>query len=161
MALSYNQIALLLEQEGLGMRVFVFVLTAVVLLGALWWGFKPQHNEQQVPQSASVGVIQPPAQTSQHQADPVAQTHTVQVVVRAGKASTTPAVLKAMAGDTIVFEVTSDRQDAMHIHGYDVMTPIVAGQPASVTINAKLTGRFEYELEKSHQELGVIEVYPR
>ncbi|MDE0804281.1 MAG: hypothetical protein OSA99_13285, partial [Acidimicrobiales bacterium] len=49
-------------------------------------------------------------------------------------------------GDTVTIRVTSDVDDHIHLHGYDVLADIAAGETAELTFDATIPGVFEVEL---------------
>ena len=52
-------------------------------------------------------------------------------------------------GDVVTLRVTSDVADEIHVHGYDIMQDVGAGETAEVTFTADIPGQFEVELEKA------------
>lgn len=63
-------------------------------------------------------------------------------------------------GKKVKLTVTSEINDEVHLHGYDLSAKVAPGTPAIIEFAADKTGRFEAELEQGGQTLGVIEVYP-
>ncbi len=61
-------------------------------------------------------------------------------------------------GETLRLEVTADRSDTIHVHGYDAKLDIAAGQPAVLALKLTIPGVFEVELETSGVELIELEV---
>lgn len=57
--------------------------------------------------------------------------------------------------------MTSDRPIELHLHGYDLEEEIEPGEPAEISFEADLTGRFEIENHDSEAELGALVVEPR
>lgn len=55
--------------------------------------------------------------------------------------------VEADVGDIVALTVTSDVADHVHVHGYDLETPVSPGEPAEVTFQADIPGVFEVELE--------------
>lgn len=55
-------------------------------------------------------------------------------------------------------EVTSDRAEELHVHGYEKKTEIKAGAPAVLEFAADIPGIFEVELEKTHRKLFELRV---
>ncbi len=52
----------------------------------------------------------------------------------------------ALAEDTILrLKITSDRDDEVHVHGYDVEIPVKAGVGVTKDITLEQVGRFEIE----------------
>jgi hypothetical protein len=90
-----------------------------------------------------------------------AQTNVFDIVVRNGRRSSEPAVLRAHQGDEVTLRITSDTADELHLHGYDLHLRVSPETTAVLEFTADRTGRFTYELHKSGVELGALEVYPR
>ncbi len=60
----------------------------------------------------------------------------------------------------VVLAVTSDIVDEVHLHGYDISRDVGPGRPARIAFRARLTGRFEIELEDRGLQIGELEVRP-
>jgi len=75
--------------------------------------------------------------------------------------SMTPNEITVSEDDQVVFRITSDSPLAFHLHGYDLATEVAPGEPADLSFDATLTGRFEIENEQTQQELGALLVQPR
>jgi heme/copper-type cytochrome/quinol oxidase subunit 2 len=58
----------------------------------------------------------------------------------------------------VTIRVTSDVADEVHVHGYDLMTDVHPGTPATVTFDATVPGVFEVELEDLGQQLLTLQV---
>jgi hypothetical protein len=52
------------------------------------------------------------------------------------------------AGETLTLTVTSDHDDELHAHGFEVEVPVKAGVPTQVNLAAKDPGVFEVELHE-------------
>jgi hypothetical protein len=50
-------------------------------------------------------------------------------------------------GDTLELTVISDRADAVHVHGYEVIVDVPAGAETRLEFVANIPGIFEIELE--------------
>jgi FtsP/CotA-like multicopper oxidase with cupredoxin domain len=85
----------------------------------------------------------------------------VEIKVHHGRLVAGPAVIKLKQGDQVTLRVTSDSNDELHLHGYDMYLNLIAGQPAQLSFTAAHSGRFEYELHHAHTDLGAFEIYPR
>jgi hypothetical protein len=48
-------------------------------------------------------------------------------------------------GSTVAITITSDVDDEVHLHGYDIEAPLVANQPTTISITADLPGVWELE----------------
>ena len=66
----------------------------------------------------------------------------------------------ARQGQQVQIEVLSDRDDELHLHGYDLHLPLLAGKAVTLTLRADHSGRFELELHKQHLTLAALEVHP-
>ena len=129
----------------------VFIVLGIVLLGGLFFFFKPQEK-QKASESANSQTASPtPAKT----------TKTFELVVKDGKLASGSSVLKAQQNDNVVIKITNDEDEELHLHGYDKSVDLEKGKQASLSFKATLTGRFPFELEKSKTELGVLEVQPK
>lgn len=69
-----------------------------------------------------------------------------------------PAQVTASVGEEVVFTVTADTADEVHVHGYDLTVPAEPGRPATVRFQADVPGIFEVELEASHLPLTQLRV---
>ncbi len=61
-------------------------------------------------------------------------------------------------GETVTLVITSDTADEVHLHGYDVSTPVAADRPATLTLTADVPGVFEVELHEAGTVLLRLEV---
>jgi len=82
-----------------------------------------------------------------------ARTVKVNVTITAGKVTPAPTAVEAKKGDHVEITVTSDRADEVHVHGYDIEKPLVAGQPTTIDFDATQAGRFEVETHESEKVL--------
>ena len=69
----------------------------------------------------------------------------ITVTVARRKVTPPPGRVQVAKGSTVRITVTSDVTDSMHVHGYDLTTPLPAGVPASVQFRADKDGLFEVE----------------
>jgi hypothetical protein len=95
--------------------------------------------------------------SSSPQAPSGAQASPPAFVVAAGEIDG-PTQITATVGEEIVFTVTADTADEVHVHGYDITVPVQPGQPATVRFPADIPGIFEVELESGHQLLTQLRV---
>lgn len=63
-------------------------------------------------------------------------------------------------GDRVVVSVRSDESDEVHVHGYDLSSPVAPGKPARIAFVANVPGRFEVELEESGIQVADLTVRP-
>lgn len=60
----------------------------------------------------------------------------------------------------VTIEVSADRNEHIHLHGYDVMADVTAEQPGTISFDATVPGTFEVELEDSGLFLFEVTVLP-
>jgi len=79
----------------------------------------------------------------------------VTISVTVTKASVmTPSALTAHQNDRVTFNVTSDTDGEVHLHGYDIHFDTKAGQTVTQKFTADKTGDFPIEWESTSTELG-------
>lgn len=122
----------------------VLALAAVGGTAALYLALKPEP---------------PPATTAPPAAAP--DPRVVELVVRDGQRIAGPDRIELRQDELLTLRVSSDSADELHLHGYDLHLHLRPGEPAELTFRAVHTGRFEYELHKTHLPLGSLEVLPR
>lgn len=86
---------------------------------------------------------------------------TVEVVVEGGKPVGGAQAIRVVRNDEVLLTVRSDRDDELHLHGYNLQLHLKAGKPGALRFTAKRTGRFSAELHKSDTEIVVFEIYPK
>jgi hypothetical protein len=92
---------------------------------------------------------------------PVGATREFALQVRDGRLATGPALLQVRQGDAVRLSVTSNRDDELHLHGYDLELALRSDQTAVLEFAADRSGHFDLELHEAHAELGALEVLPR
>jgi hypothetical protein len=60
----------------------------------------------------------------------------------------------------VILVVRSALADEVHLHGYDLSRDVKAGGVVRIAFKARLTGRFEVELEKRRLPIAEITVRP-
>lgn len=134
----------------------LFLAVGAALLAVLFVLFKPKPEPVQVPLPPST-----PMAAAAPAVPPPSALKVFELTVKRGKLASGPEVLAVREGDEVVLRVTSDRVDEMHLHGYDLEMNLSANVPAELKFTASRSGRFEYELHKSHADLGALEVQPK
>lgn len=81
--------------------------------------------------------------------------------VRGGVPVPAPLAMRVRQGDQVVLRVRSDRDDELHVHGYDLRLDLRAGVPGELRFTADRSGRFDCELHHAGAALGALEVVPR
>jgi hypothetical protein len=104
-------------------------------------------------------VLRPgPSQTGGPAAD-APRERTVDLAVEDGAMS--PDEVEVGEGDRVRLRITSGKPIEIHLHGYDLERKVAPGEPATLSFEADLTGRFEIEEHESGEVLGVLIVQPR
>ena len=73
----------------------------------------------------------------------------VNVSVRDGKVTPKPHRVDVKLGANVRLQVTSDEDDVLHVHGYEVEEPLEAGHTTTVELTADQPGVFEVETHES------------
>jgi hypothetical protein len=68
--------------------------------------------------------------------------------------------LRFEKGDTVRFRVKAPANDHVHIHGYDIMRDVKAGQTTRVSFKADIDGIFEIEFEDAGTPIAELRVDP-
>jgi hypothetical protein len=84
----------------------------------------------------------------------------LEVVVTVSKDTVVPPPrrLKARRGSVIRLVVTSDVRDEVHVHGYDLVQPLPAGQRTTLEWAVDQVGIFDIEAHESELLLAQLEV---
>lgn len=82
----------------------------------------------------------------------------VNVSVQDGKVAPKPHRVDVTQGATVRLQVTSDVDDVLHVHGFDVEEPLEAGHTTAVELTADQPGLFEVETHETELELLQLEV---
>jgi len=83
---------------------------------------------------------------------------TVQIAVAGTKVQTAERRVKVPLDAKVRLEVTADRADEVHLHGYDRKVDIEPGKPAVLEFTADVPGVFEVELEEAGLKLVELQV---
>lgn len=83
---------------------------------------------------------------------------TIEVTFAGGQATGGVRTESVRLGETILLRVTSDVEEEVHVHTYDVVADVAAGQTAELRVTATIPGRFEVEMEDRHKQILVLEV---
>ena len=81
-----------------------------------------------------------------------------------GKAGTQEQTLRVSKGDKVALRWKSDRQIALHLHGYDLETKVPAKGTATMSFTASIPGRFPVSEHAHgsghHRAVLYLEVHP-
>lgn len=132
------------------MRARTAVATSVLTLavGCAGQGSEPSGSEH-AQHSAGQSISEPSTAAQAPNQPSVPVKNTISARISEGKVQGVPARVEVDRGTQVRIEVTSDRSDELHIHGYDKTVPLTAGSPAAVAFVADLPGVFEVETHDS------------
>jgi plastocyanin len=91
----------------------------------------------------------PAAGSSSAGAGTSAKASDIVVSVKDGKVSPKAHRVKVAVGSSVRILVSSDVDDEVHVHGYDIEREISAGQSSTIEFTADQTGIFEVETHES------------
>jgi hypothetical protein len=72
-----------------------------------------------------------------------------------------PSNVTVTEGDRVVLRISTNSPIEVHVHGYDIEQEAEPDEPARLSFEADLTGRFEIEDHETEEELGTLVVEPR
>ena len=83
----------------------------------------------------------------------------VDITVRGKQVTPAPAMVSIATGESLTITVTSDHDDELHAHGFNIEEAIKAGRPLTITVKGALPG--VYDIELHHPELRLLQVAVR
>ena len=73
-----------------------------------------------------------------------------------------PATISVHQDDLVTVNVTADKKEEIHFHGYDIIFSVErAGDTVTHTFTADKTGNFDIEIEDTGTGIGSLMVQPR
>lgn len=82
------------------------------------------------------------------------------VVVKDGEPRGGILKIDATKGDQVAFKVSSDVDDEIHVHGYDISKEVSTDRPVTIRFVADIEGIFEVELEHSAVPIAELQINP-
>ncbi len=89
---------------------------------------------------------------------PTSAGRTIDITVSGRTVTPAPTQVDLPVGQTLTLVVTSDHDDELHAHGFEIEVPLTAGVPASVTLTGKDAGVFEVETHEPALTLLTVAV---
>jgi plastocyanin len=123
-----------------GLGVAVLLLLAACASGS---------DSARTADSATTTSGSPSAGIASGEPNPAAPVVVVNVSVRDGKVTPKPHRVDVKLGANVRLQVTSDEDDVLHVHGYEVEEPLEAGHTTTVELTADQPGVFEVETHES------------
>lgn len=141
-------------------NTYILIAIAIVVLVGLFYFLKPHTTVAPATTKTQTGVM---SDTAADTVTPptVPTTKTFELTVKDLKLASGPQTITVNDGDNVTIKITSDKEEELHLHGYDKMVDLAPNVPAELNFDATITGRFEYELEHSSTQIGVLEVLPK
>lgn len=143
-------------------RLLLSAIGIVVLVGALLvlrpGGETEKPSAGTVAEGATAGTTSPTGSTADVKAKP--KPKFTRIVVRDAQPVGGVKTLVADKGEKLRFVVTSDVEDEVHVHGFDVSKPVGPGKKAKFVIPASMDGIYEVELEVRAVPIAEIRVDP-
>jgi len=103
------------------------------------------------PPSAKTPTTPPPAGDAP-------QGRSIAIAVKGKSVTPAPATVDLKIGETLTLVVTSDHDDELHAHGFDVETKLVAGAPTTVLLTGTQPGLYEVETHEPPLRLLMVAV---
>ena len=143
-----------------GQRLALLGLAAVVAVAAVVFlrpgGGSEQTQQQQT--GAGRASAPPPGETEPRPAR--RRPEVTEIRVRDGRPVGGVEQITVKSGDTVRLAVESNREDQLHVHGYDRYVDLRPGRTARVRFPARLEGVFEIESHTSGAEVAELRVEP-
>ena len=92
---------------------------------------------------------------------PAAGPQTREFALRISEGIMEPSDVSVTEGDQVVLRLSTDSPLEVHVHGYNVEREVEPDEPARLSFEADLTGRFTMEDHETGEELGTLVVEPR
>lgn len=137
-------------------------LTALALAGALALGActtSPPTGGSSSSASSSAPTRSMSGTATGGSAATLSNTTVVRVSIRGKNVSPAPGDVNVPVGTTLRLVVTSDHDDQLHAHGFDVEVTLTAGRPTTLDLRATTPGT--YEIETHHPPLTLMHVVVR
>ena len=100
-----------------------------------------------------------PANTGSATGSSTAKVVEVTVAVSDGKVTPAPHRVDVPLGSQVRLLVTSDVDDEVHVHGFDVEEELVAGRTTTIELSADQPGLYEVETHERDLQLLQLEVH--
>jgi len=86
-------------------------------------------------------------------------TRRIDITVTGKQVTPRPAMVNIAVGESLIIAVTSDHDDTLHAHGFNIEKNIKAGQRLEITVKGALPGVYDIELHRV--ELRLLQVAVR
>ncbi|MCE5290513.1 MAG: hypothetical protein LLG14_14920 [Nocardiaceae bacterium] len=79
-------------------------------------------------------------------------------IIHNGAVVSGPSTISYKTGGTVKFTVISDKDDQIHVHGYDKEIALKSGEYQTVEFKATIPGKFEIEIHSNDSLVCTLEV---
>lgn len=131
------------------MKVIIFIVGIFVIVG-LYFLVKPNSGNNTKP-SVENKVVSKDSNKVKN----------FEISFKNKKVSVQSNVLQVNEGDRVVIKVSSDEDEELHLHGYDLSVELSKDQPRELSFIASHSGRFGLELHHNELEIATVEVMPK
>ena len=83
----------------------------------------------------------------------------IDITVTGKKVTPQPTMVNISVGESLTVTVTSDHDNTLHAHGFDIEQPVRAGQRLDITVRGAQPG--VYDIELHNPELRLLQVAVR
>jgi plastocyanin len=112
-------------------------------------------------ESTTAARTTPAAGTQGPGATTAAPEPAIQVItIKNGKAVGGVQTVSVKQGDRARFEVVSDADHEIHLHGFDIAKDVKAGGSVTFNVKTDAPGIYEFEIEETGTEIGQVKVEP-
>jgi plastocyanin len=139
-----------------GQRAVVVIVAAVVAVGAFLLLRPDDKSSNDKPTTTTQTGATGASGTTQPQAAPQVK----KIQIKGGEAVGGLAEINASKGDTVRFQVSTDEDHEIHLHGYDIPKDATPTKPANFQLKATETGIFEIEIEDTGTQIAELKVEP-
>ena len=133
--------------------------TAVVLASCSQAGPVPSTAPSASPSTAPSASPSTAPSTSPSTSEPTTASRRIDVVVAGRQVTPTPEMVNIAVGQSLTIAVTSDHDNTLHAHGFNIERDIKAGQQLEITVKGAQPG--VYDIELHDPELRLLQVAVR
>jgi hypothetical protein len=125
-------------------------------------GLSPAASSSETTPAASSSATTTPAVPKSPTTPPPAKDtpagRVIDVTITGRKVTPAPTTVDLTVGEKLTLVVTSDHDDELHAHGFDVESTLKAGTPTTVTLTGTEPGLFEVETHEPALRLMMVAV---
>jgi hypothetical protein len=135
-----------------------FVLTVTVVLPSCSQAESPIVGQPSATPVATSPSTSPASSSPTSDPPSTSAARRIDITVTGRQVTPKPATVNISVGESLTISVTSDQDNQLHAHGFDIEQDIKAGQQTEVTVKGAKTGVFEVELHEPELRLFQVAV---